>query len=309
MPLTSETPKGMWAGLPVPWDSQDRIDEPALRENVRRICRAGVPGVYTHGTTGEFYAQTDAEWRRVVDITLAECERSSVPTQVGCTALWTAEVIRRATYAQAAGADAVQVAFPFWLEVTDAQAVRFLQDIASAVPGIPFTIYNTGRSKKPLTADLLKRMVDTQVPVIGCKGVRTSEELQMLKQVAPNLSFFVGEAELAEYWKYGARGVYSSFVYACPRFMLRYFGLCEQQSPEAQRIGSMLQKFLTEYAVPRFHRGIYDTALDRTFATMTGFLTGTLLPSRPPYDSATQRDVEVCRDWFERNLPEFIHEI
>ena len=309
MALTSETLKGMWAGLPVPWDTQDQIDEQALRENVRRVCRAGVHGVYTHGTTGEFYAQTPEEWKRVVDATIGESKQGGTPTQVGCTALWTAEVIRRVEYAQKVGADGVQIAFPFWMQVTDDQAVRFMQDVSMSVPGMPIIIYNTERAKMPLSVDLLKRLMDAQVPVIGCKGVRSPEELQALREVAPPVQFFVGEPDLADYWKYGARGVYSSFVYACPRFMLRYFRLCEEGSAEAQKIGSSLQRFGAEYVVPRFQKGMYDTAFDRTFATMTGFLTGSLLRSRAPYDSPTQKDVDDCREWCARNLPEFIHEV
>jgi dihydrodipicolinate synthase/N-acetylneuraminate lyase len=309
MPLTSETLKGMWAGLPVPWNAQDQIDEAALRENVRRVCRAGAHGVYTHGTTGEFYAQTPEEWRRVVDATIAESKPMGVPCQVGCTALWTAEVIRRVAYSQKAGADAVQLAFPFWLPLTDAQAVRFLQDITTAVPGMPVTIYNTERSKKPLTVDLLKRLLDAQIPIIGCKNVRSREDLQELRKVAPHVKFFGGEDQLAEFWQYGVQGAYSSYIYACPRFMLRYFRLCEEGSPEAGEIAGRLKKFVSEFVVPRFQNGLYDTAFDRLFAAMTGFLTGSLLLSRPPYDSPMQKDVDECRDWLARNLPEFIEEI
>ena len=81
----------------------------------------------------------------------------------------------------------------------------------------------------------------------------------------------MGENHLAPYWKYGVRGSYSSFVYACSRFMLRYFQLCEQGSTKAQQIAEGLQRLIDEFVAPRFNRGLYDTALDRTFATMTGF--------------------------------------
>ena len=309
MPLTSDTLKGMWAGLPVPWTAQDEIDEPALRENVRRVCRSGAHGVYTHGTTGEFYVQSPEEWARVVDATIAESKPFGVPTQVGCTALWTGEVIRRAVYAQRAGTDGVQIAFPFWMELTDAQAERFLREVSSAVPGMPIIIYNTGRAKKPLTVDLLKRLLDAQIPIIGCKSVRSAEELQALWDVAPRIKFFVGEGLLSSYWKHGARGSYSSLIYACPKLMLRYFRLCEEESPEAQAIAARLERFAAEYIVPRIQRGLFDTALDRTFAAMTGFLAGSLLYSRPPYDSATQKDVDECREWCAQNLPEFLQEI
>jgi 4-hydroxy-tetrahydrodipicolinate synthase len=309
MPLTPETLKGMWAGLPVPWDAQDRIDEAALRENVRRVCRAGAHGVYTHGTTGEFYAQTPEEWARVAGATVAESKALGVPAQVGCTALSTKEVIRRALHAQSIGADGVQVAFPFWMELTDAQAVRFLREVSAAVPGMPLIVYNTGRSKKPLSPDLLKRLLDAQVPVIGCKGVRGIEDLQALREAGPQVKFFVGENLLAGYWRFGARGVYSSLIYACPKYMLRYYRLCEEESPAAEEIAARLKQFVAEYVRPRIERGLYDTALDRLFATATGFLTGSLLFSRGPYDSATPQDVEECREWCTRNLPEFIEEI
>lgn len=309
MPLKSESLQGMWAGLPVPWDDHDRINEEALRENVRRACRAGAHGVYTHGTTGEFYAQTEEEWRTVVQATVEECRNLRTPVQVGCTALWTGEVIRRAAFAQNVGADAVQIAFPFWLPLTEDQAVQFLGDIGTAVPEMPIILYDTDRSKRPLTLELLRRIQNARIPVIGCKGGRGKEELARFRELAPSIRLFVGEPELAASWEYGARGCYSAFVYACPRFMLRYFDLCERGSEEALQIGQKLQRMIKEYVVPRFAKGMYDTAFDRTFATMTGFLTGSLLQSRAPYDSATQADVEACRAWCAQHLPEFIEEI
>jgi 4-hydroxy-tetrahydrodipicolinate synthase len=309
MPLTTETLKGFWAGLPVPWTERDEIDEESLRENVRRTCEAGAHGVYTHGTTGEFYAQTLEEWKQVVKATIEKSRALKVPNQIGCTALWTGEVIRRATFAQDLGADGIQIAFPFWMPLTDNQAVRFLKEVAIAVPQMPIILYNTERSKKPLTVDLLKRLLDSGIPVIGCKGVRSLEQLQAFQEAAQEVKFFVGEDRLASHWSHGARGCYSSLIYACPRFMLRYFRLCEQCSPEALQIETRLRRFVEEYVMPRFQEGMYDTAFDRLFAVMTGFLTGSLLLSRPPYDSPSRKDVEDCRNWCAQHLPEIIYEI
>jgi 4-hydroxy-tetrahydrodipicolinate synthase len=95
MALTTETLQGLWAGLPVPWNARDEVDEDALRENVRRVCQAGAHGVYTHGTTGEFYAQTVEEWQLVARATVEECRKLGTLSQVGCTALWTGEVLAR----------------------------------------------------------------------------------------------------------------------------------------------------------------------------------------------------------------------
>ena len=307
--LTAATLEGMWAGLPVPWMNRDEIDEGALRENVRRCCRAGVHGVYTHGTTGEFYAQTPEEWRRVVTATLQEAAPLGIPVQIGCTSLWTGDVIRRAAEAQEAGASAVQIAFPFWLALTDDQAVRFLKEVTASVSGMPVVIYNTPRSKKPLTVELLKRILEADIPVIGCKGARSLDEFKALHEVAPELALFVREADLADWWEWGARGSYSSLVYACPRLMLRYYDLCKRRDLQAQRIAEALKRMDVEFDLPHSQKGMYDTAFDRTFATATGFLTGSLLLSRGPYDSPTEKDVQEFRDWCTRSWPEFLREI
>lgn len=306
--LSAENLEGMWAGLPVPWTSRDTIDEPALRENVRRVCRVGLHGVYTHGTTGEFYAQSLAEWKLVAAATIDEAKRYGVPVQIGCTSLSTKDVVSRMTYAQKLGASAVQVAFPFWLPLTDDQALHFLMEVTSAVPGLPVVIYNTERSKKPLTVALLKRIVDSAVPVIGCKGVHDRRELKLFQKVAPHLRIFVGEAKLAGLWKYGARGCYSSLVYACPRLMLRYYKMCKQGDPAVKSIERKLKRLSAEYVLPRLERGMYDTAFDRTFATATGFLSGNLLLSRRPYDPATSTDVQEFREWCTRRFPEILQE-
>jgi 4-hydroxy-tetrahydrodipicolinate synthase len=308
MPLSADQLKGMWASLLVSWTPGGQLDEETTRENVRRICRAGIHGVYTHGTTGEFYAQSEDEWRRVARATIEESKAFRVPCQIGCTALWTGEVIRRAEFAQKLDAEAIQIAFPFWMELSDSQAVRFLQDIAHAVPDMPIILYNTERSKKLLTVKLLQRIIEAGVPLVGCKGVSSVEELRSFTTVAPQVKFFVGEPEMVPFWKAGVRGCYSSFVLACPAFMLRYYAYCEAESPEAGRTAAALERFMTEFVVPCVERGLYDSALDRCIASTTGFLKGPLLLSRAPYDSASAEDVKECREWFSRNLPEFLQE-
>ena len=309
MPLNSGSLKGMWAGMPIPWTNRDQLDEEALRENTRRICAAEAHGVYTHGTTGEFYAQSEEEWKNVARATVEECQNMATPSQVGCTALWTGGVIRKAVFAQTLGTDAIQIAFPFWLPLNEIQSLNFLKEVSSAVPEMPITLYNTSRSKMTLTEDLLKKILASYIPLVGCKGVRSKEELDRFSRIAPQVQFFVGEADLASHWKYGARGSYSSFIYACPHFMLRYYQLCEEGSSEAQSIGRSLRQFSQDYVEPRYKKGMHDTAFDRTFAAMTGFLTGNLLQCRGPYESPSQEDVEDCRTWFSNYLPAFLLDV
>ena len=67
MPLTVEL-AGVIPPLLTPTDAQDRVDEPALRQSVRRLIDAGVHGLFVGGTAGEGPLLVEREWRRLMGI-------------------------------------------------------------------------------------------------------------------------------------------------------------------------------------------------------------------------------------------------
>ncbi len=76
MILNRDNFTGPWAGLPVAWTENDEFDENVYRGDVARCCGAGIPGVYSGGTTGEFYAMEFDEFQAVARATVeATCEK------------------------------------------------------------------------------------------------------------------------------------------------------------------------------------------------------------------------------------------
>lgn len=300
--LTAATLKGMWAGLPVAWTEDDRFDEERYRRNVRRVCLVGAHGVYTHGSTGEFYAQSFDEWQAVARATMEEAHACGKPMQVGVTDLATRQVIRKIEIAAQLGADAVQTALPFWMPLSQAEAVGFFVDLARAVPGMPLVLYATARAKTPATPEILRRVLDAGVPLIGCKYTGPVADVPALVAACPEVSFLVGEANLASGMAAGARGSCSAYIYVCPRYMLRYYALCEAGEWGAAR--AVEEHVKAWHAGPCQHlfaKGMQDSALDRTFAYAAGFIE-TELRCRPPYVSASLDDLELyvrlCREGF-----------
>ena len=82
--LTRETFQGPWAGLPVAWTENDEFDEDTYRQDVTSCCRASVPGVYTGGTSGEFYAMEWDEFTAVARATVSVCREYNTPCMIGC---------------------------------------------------------------------------------------------------------------------------------------------------------------------------------------------------------------------------------
>ncbi len=303
-PLTVERLHGIWAGLPVAWDDAFELDEDAAAADVAACCKAGVHGVYTGGTTGEFYAQDEDTFGRLVRRTARTAHEHGVPMQAGCTALSTKLVCRRIAIAAEAGADGIQLALPFWLPLQDDEAVGFFREVAGAAGDLPLILYRTERAKRDVGVDLFLRLKEAAPSLIGCKF--TGGDLATLKTLIAALadvSFFVGEHLLPDGMKLGARGNYSSQVYLNPEVMLRYYEHCRRERwDEAAEIQRALKRFYSEGIAPLRERGLMDSAIDRVFATVRGFLRCGLR-CQPPYAHATEEDVLALREWMRGHTP------
>ena len=82
-PLTRQTLCGPWAALILPWTDRDELDARRFKQEVRSYGGTGVHGVYTGGTTGEFYAQDDATFERITQIVCEQAHDVGLPVQIG----------------------------------------------------------------------------------------------------------------------------------------------------------------------------------------------------------------------------------
>jgi len=304
--LTRETFRGPWAGLPIAWTEEGAFDERTYRQDVARCCAAGVPGVYTGGTTGEFYALEFEEFAAVTDATIAEAKQAGTPVMIGCTSTFTRGAIRRARYARDAGADAVQLAVPFWMALTDDEILGFYREVAAAVPGLPISLYETQRAKRALPLEV-HRQLHASIPAILM--VKSNENtLGATKEGCAEISalynVFVGEHEIHDLGPCGACGSCSSLIYMNPPFVLRMFDLLYARDWEALKpMTDQLQWFFSEGLSSVFAKGCADSAIDRLLGRCLGFL-NTSLHCRGPYASCTETDVAEVRAWLAQHTPE-----
>ena len=103
--LTRQTLRGVWCALITPWTDKDELDAKRYKKEIRAYEGTGIHGIYTGGTTGEFYAQDDETYERVTEITCDEGHGIGLPVQIGATAL-SRTSITRTTRASARGCPA-----------------------------------------------------------------------------------------------------------------------------------------------------------------------------------------------------------
>jgi dihydrodipicolinate synthase/N-acetylneuraminate lyase len=306
--LTRETFVGPWAGLPVAWTADNRFDEATYRQDVAHCCKAGMPGVYTGGTTGEFYAMEFDEFKAVARATVEECHRHGKPCMIGCSSTYTLGVARRAAWAAELGADAIQVAVPFWMEMPADGIVPFFREVAAAAPGLALSVYETRRAKIALTLDQ-HRAIKEAVPnylMVKSNEATLGHEPAGCTELSRFVNVFVGENLFGKLGRCGARGGCSSVVYWAPRFILQLWAKIERRDwvgadADCARLDKLFNFLFEQWG----GRGLTDTGYDRLGGVAGGFLR-TNLTGRAPYPSATAADVAIYRDWCRANFPEML---
>lgn len=307
MPLTQKTLPGVWPALLVPWTKSDDLDEARFRREVRAYAGTGVAGVYTGGTSGEFYAQDDRVFEQVAMIACEEAHASGLLVQIGCTALSTRTVCRRIRTALAAGADGIQIAVPFWLELQDDEVLSFISSAAEAAGDVPLILYNTSRARRTIAPPLLAEASRRCPTLLGVKDTGAiPETVQAVVRLQPGFAVLGSELDLLEKTHAGGRGTCSSVAMLNARYVAEFYAACVNgRLEDAQRRQATIQRYFAEVLLPMVNdEGLKDSAVDRVQRMAGGVDVG--LKCQGPYRSATPAHVDRLRGWCDRFAPDLL---
>jgi len=306
-PLTRQTLQGVWCALIVPWTERDELDARRFAQEVRSYGGTGVNGVYTGGTTGEFYAQDDATFAKITEIACTEAHRAGLPVQIGVSSLSTRTTIRRIRVARRAGADALQLALPFWLELKDDEVERYVTEVAAAAGKTPLVLYITGRSKRKISPEFLGRLARKCPTFIGTKDTGLDAAgLKAVLQEAPGLAVFGGE-DFFEKIPAGGRGGYCSITGFNTAKIVELYTLCAAgRLDEAKPLAQAVHRYLYEALVGPLVKeaGLWDSAVDRIQRVAGGGVVG--LRCQSPYRSGTTKHVKAVIAWVRQHTPELL---
>ncbi|GIX47813.1 MAG: dihydrodipicolinate synthase family protein [Candidatus Tectimicrobiota bacterium] len=158
---------GVIPPLVTPFDAEDRVDETALRQELRYMLAAGVHGVAVCGSTGEGHTLSAEEVRRITAIAVEEVQ-GRLPVITGIIADSTAQAIRYAEAVRDLGVAALQVTPVHYLfRPTEAEMYAYYAALARAA-GLPILVYNVVPWAY-VAPELLVKMVREIDEVIGVK--------------------------------------------------------------------------------------------------------------------------------------------
>lgn len=304
-PLKADDIHGTWGTLLLPINSDDTIDFQRLEDQLEYLLESGVDGVYTNGTAGEFYAQTEDEFDRISFLVAERCERAQIPFQIGVSHTSAQTSLTRLKRAVQFKPGAVQIILPDWYPLTDSEVVGFLQRMGEAAQGIGLVLYNPPHAKRvlsPPTYGSLRRAVPNLVGIKVMDG--DASWYAAMREHASPLSIFVPGHHLADGIRQGAAGSYSVVACMQPAGAKRWFELMKTDIEAALEIEGRIRQFFAAHVTPlRTEQGFPNMALDKLMAAIGGWAdVGTRL--RWPYRSVPESEVEKLRTIARTALPE-----
>ena len=157
--MTTEI-RGILAAITTPFTADgSALDEAGMHAQINRLVDAGIHGVVSTGTTGEFMTLTPAEYRRTFEVVNeAAAGRCHVFAGIGSTS--TKEAIELSQHAEKAGSTGIMLLPPFYAAPNFAELQVFMRSVAESI-SIPVMYYNIPSSTGvSLTAEQIAALGD-----------------------------------------------------------------------------------------------------------------------------------------------------
>jgi 4-hydroxy-tetrahydrodipicolinate synthase len=201
-----------------PMTEDEEPDEKGFQVIIDGLITAGVHGIFTVGTAGEFWALSMEEKKRIYQWT-TEFVNKRVPTYVGTCANSTREAVRLSEMAQEAGVDCISVLTPNYISPNEDEMYSHYAAIAGAVD-IPILLYNLpARTGNVLSVNLVVRLAESFDNVVGVKDSSGdfSNAMTYLFQAPQGFRFVMGnDALIYPAFMQGAAGAIAATANVAP---------------------------------------------------------------------------------------------
>jgi 4-hydroxy-tetrahydrodipicolinate synthase len=304
-PLNSRQIRGNWATLLLPINEDQSIDFGRLADEIDFLIACHPDGIYSNGTAGEFYAQTEDEFDRISALLAQRCEAAGVPFQIGASSANPAMAVSRIRRAAALRPSAIQVILSDWFPLGDAEVIDCLSGYCDAANGIGLVLYNPPHAKRVLRPREFLPLTERAPGLVGIKVADGDDAwYTAMRPVMERLSVFVPGHHLATGYSHGAAGAYSNVACLNPRGAQLWYDRMTTDLPGALDIERRLREFFDRHVMPIASKdGYCNAALDKLLAAIGAWgHVGTRL--RWPYRWVPPEIADALRPVVRRMAPE-----
>ncbi|HHI00678.1 MAG TPA: 4-hydroxy-tetrahydrodipicolinate synthase [Thermococcus litoralis] len=280
--------EGVFVPHITPFDDEEKINEEMLRELVHYFADAGLNGLVTLGSNGEFPYLSFEEKLRVLKIVR---EESPVTVIAGVAENSTKETIRLAKEAWDIGVDALLIAPPYYFKPDKRELFAHYSRIAYEVEA-PILLYNVPKfTTINIDLDVIEKLVDEHSNIVGIKDSSglIGRITELVRRVGDKISILAGTADVMyPSWVLGAHGAVVAVANVAPRLCVELYNAFLEKRYERARKLQIMINYLNEVVVKKYNQ----ISAIKEAMRMLGFEVG--YPRMPalPLDERALEDIE-----------------
>ena len=264
------------------------FDEDAYRENIVRLAKYDIGGLFAAGGTGEFFSLTPTEVEKVVTAAADSApDDTPILAPVG---YGTATAIEYAAAAERAGADGILLFPPYLTEADQDGLARHVEAVCRST-SLGVVVYS--RANAVYSADTVARLAESCPNLIGFKdGVGDIDTMTRIYAKVGKRLTYIGGLPTAEtfalpYLELGVTTYSSAIFNFLPEFALDFYAAVRERRHEA--VTRMLTDFVLPYTGIRNRKSGYAVSIVKAGMTATGHSAG---PVRPPLTDLTAAELD-----------------
>ena len=305
-PLKAKEIFGNWATLLTPINLDETIDYELLKDEIDILIESKVNGIYSNGTAGEFYNQTESEFDSINQILSEKCNKSNTPFQIGVSHMSPIISLERLKRSALLRPSAVQIILPDWFPVTNDEIVSFLDKMSETAGDIGIVLYNPPHAKRKLAPKDFGSLANKFRNLVGIKVPWASEEqLKKIKEYCSKLSVFIPGHFLATGHSQGAAGAYSNVACINPKAAQQWYDIIISDLNKALELEKRIQTFMSTYIAPYILEEKYSNQAVDKFMAAVGNWSSITPKLRWPYKWINDSQISTVREQAKKLLPEF----
>ncbi len=239
-----------------PFDRNEEIDEPTLRELVNHFINAGLNGLVSLGSNGESPYLSFEEKLKVVETTLDEAN-GRVPVVAGATENSTRGALRLGRALLDLGADALLIGPPYYFKPSSKELFAHYSTLAEGLDGKIF-LYNVPKfTGTNIPLDVIERLAEEHSNVIGIKDSSGSmgRITELARRLGDRFTVLAGTADVMyPSWVIGAHGAVIAVANVVPELCAELWRAFMEGNHQKARELQLRLNLINEVVVKRYNQ-------------------------------------------------------
>jgi 4-hydroxy-tetrahydrodipicolinate synthase len=248
--------EGVFVPHITPFDEDENINEPVLRELIQHFINAGLNGLVSLGSNGEFPYLSFEERLRVVEVVLDEAP-SKVPVIAGSTENSTRETLRLGKALLDLGVTTLLIGPPYYLKPSPEELFAHYSTLAEKLDG-KILLYNVPKfTGLNIPMDIIERLANEHSNIIGIKdsGANMGRIAELIRRLGDRFTILAGTADVMyPSWVLGAHGAVVAVANVAPKLCAELWKAFNEGNYQKARELQLRVNLINEVVVKKYNQ-------------------------------------------------------